>query len=67
MFWKVRAMPSVERACQFHPLLQPVRQTPDRGLADVLDLQEIDDMLDFFAMFQFFPLVLAPVEHLREQ
>src|SRR5262249_6545478 len=35
-----------ERAPKFDPLLQPIRQPPNLDLADVRDLQEINDFLD---------------------
>src|SRR5207247_7455341 len=38
------------RAGELHPLLQAVRQLADLNLADVLDLEKIDDLLDATAM-----------------
>ena len=35
-----------ERARELDALLQAVRQAADRRLADVLDLEEVDDLLD---------------------
>ena len=35
-----------ERAAELDALLQAVGQPPDRRLADVLDLEEVDDLLD---------------------
>ena len=39
-----------ERAAELDPLLQPVGQLADLDLADVLDLEEVDDLLDAVAM-----------------
>ena len=40
-----------ECSAQLDALLQPVGQARHRGLADVLDLQELDDFFDRFAVF----------------
>ena len=39
-----------QRAAELDALLQAVGQLADRHLADVLDLQEVDDLLDALAM-----------------
>ena len=56
-----------ECARQFHALLQPVRQASDRRLADVFDLQEVDDVLDLLAVLDLFFLVGTPVKRLGQQ
>src|SRR5262249_21570026 len=43
-----------ERAPELHPLLQTVRQFPDLDLADMLDLEKVDDLLDATALFDLF-------------
>src|SRR5262249_38305770 len=43
-----------ERAAELDPLLQTVRQLPDRDLADVLDLEKVDDLLDAAALLDLF-------------
>ena len=45
-----------ERARELDALLQAVGQPPDRRLADVLDLEEVDDLLDLPAVRE----LLAP-------
>src|SRR5437870_4546100 len=45
-----------ERAAQLDALLQAVGQPPDRRLADMLDLEEVDDLLDRLAVSE----LLAP-------
>ena len=45
-----------ERAAELDALLQSVGQPPDRRLADVLDLEEVDDLLDRGAVLD----LLAP-------
>ena len=43
-----------ERAAELHPLLQAVRQFADLDLADMLDLEKVDDLLDAMALFDLF-------------
>ena len=50
-----------ERAAELDALLQAVGQLADRRLADVLDLQEVDDALDRLAMPDLLALRRAPV------
>src|SRR5256885_1731294 len=52
---------SVVRAFQSAMLLQAVRQRARGTLAQVLDLQEIDEVLDALSVFDLFPLGEAPV------
>ena len=53
-----------DSARQFHALAQAIGQRARRRLADVLDLQEVDDLLDLAAMREFLLLRAAePVEH----
>jgi hypothetical protein len=53
-----------QRPAELDPLLQPVGQLADRRAADVLDLEEVDDLLDLLAMLDLF-LQRRPVpEHL---
>ena len=42
-----------ERAAELDPLLQAVGQLADRHLADLLDLEKVDDVLDHPAMRDF--------------
>src|SRR5262249_89615 len=43
-----------ERAAKLDPLLQTVGQLSDLNLADVLDLEKVDDLLDAVALFDLF-------------
>mmetsp|Transcript_833 Transcript_833/g.1141 ORF Transcript_833/g.1141 Transcript_833/m.1141 type:complete len:216 (-) Transcript_833:2320-2967(-) len=56
-----------QRTCQFDPFLETIRQTGDRSFADRLDLQEVDDPLDHFAVFRLFGLGLAPPKRLLHE
>ncbi len=56
-----------ERAGQLHPLLQPVGQLARRGLADGLDLQEVDDPLHEGAVLELLLHGRAPVERLQQE
>src|SRR6266545_3294782 len=56
-----------ERAGQLDPLLEPVGQLARRGLADGLDLQEIDDALHKGAVLELLLHGRAPVQRLQQE
>ena len=56
-----------ERAREFDALLQAVRQPADRRLADVLDLQEVDDLLDLAPVLQLLASRATDVDRLLEE
>jgi hypothetical protein len=59
---------SIARApAQVHPLLQAVGQLAHRRLAVGLDLQEVDDVLDEFAVPDLLALGRADAQRLQEQ
>src|SRR6266545_8278681 len=43
-----------KRTAELHPLLQTVRELPDLDLADVLNLEKVDDLLDAAALLDLF-------------
>src|SRR5713226_1819439 len=56
-----------ESAAELDPLLQPVRQLADLDLADVLDLEEVDDLLDPVAVLDLFAERRADADELPEK
>src|SRR5207248_8294096 len=56
-----------ERAAELDALLQAVGQLADRDLADVLDLEEIDDALDHLAVLELLALGRAEPQRLRSE
>ena len=56
-----------ERARELHALLQAVGQAADRRLADVLDLQEVDDLLDLRPVLELLALGAPEVDRLLEE
>ena len=52
---------------EFHALLQAVREPAHRGLADVLDLEKIDDRLDFGAVLELLALRRPPIDRLLQE
>ena len=56
-----------KRAPEFHALLQAIGQAPDRRLADMLDLEEVDDFLDLLAVLQFLAPGRTPIQRLLQE
>ena len=56
-----------ERAAELDALLQAVGQPADRDLADVLDLEEVDDLLDLAAVLDLLGERRAEAEDLPEE
>ena len=56
-----------ERAGELDALLQAVGQPPDRRLADVLDLEEVDDLLDLAPVLELLALRRADPQRLLEE
>ena len=56
-----------ERPSELDPFLQAVGKTPDPYLADVLDLEEVDDLLDLAAVFQLLASRRPPEERLQQE
>src|SRR5262249_12846873 len=56
-----------ERAAELDALLQPIRQPPHRNLADLVDAEKADDLLDRLAMLDLLALRWPPMERLPEE
>ena len=50
-----------ERPAQLDPFLQAVGQASHRDLANRLDLEELDNSLDIFAVLDLLPLARSPI------
>ena len=56
-----------ERPAELDPLLHAVGQPADRRVADRLDLEEIDDLLDERAVLELLALGAAEIDRLLEE